>query len=420
MTTSAQPARSRVVVTGVGAITPVGNNVPKMWSSLLEGRSGVRRITRFDASAFGAQIAAEVEGFDPREHFDAKDARRLDRFTQFAIVAAREALHDAGLMPDGLRSERFGAVVGTAFGGMATIQDQMEVFQRSGGRKVSPFLIPMMMTNSAAGHLAITLGLKGPSLATVTACAAGADAIGHAAETIRRGEADLMLCGGSEASITPLILAAFDSLGVLSTANGDPQRASRPFDARRDGFVMGEGAGLILLESWDHARRRGAHVYAELVGYGATADAVHITAPAEKGEGLARAMQRALDQAGVEALMVDYLNAHGTSTLLNDRHETDAIKTVFGKYAYQMPISSTKSTMGHLIGAGGAVEAIVCVKALEAQMIPPTVNYEQPDPHCDLDYNPNHARSGQLELALSNSMGFGGHNAALLLRRWHH
>lgn len=410
-----------VVVTGLGAVTPLGHTVSDTWEALLAGRSGVRRVSCFDVSSFATQIAAEVRAFDPRDHFSRKEARRLDRFIQFALVAAREAVHDAGLSlgsEKGAPGGRAGVFVGSGFGGVTTVQEEMERFRRSERRRVSPFLIPMMISNMAAGRLAIALGCKGPSLATVTGCAAGADAIGLAAEAIRRGTADLMICGGSEAAITPLIVAGFDSMGVMSTHNEEPERAARPFDARRDGFVIGEGAGILVLERREHAQRRDARIYAEVVGYGATSGATHITAPAENGDGTARAMQRALAQADLSPAHVDYINAHGTGTLLNDHHETVAIKTVLGESAWYVPVSSTKSMMGHLVGAAGAVEAVVCVKALETGMIPPTINYEEPDPDCDLDYVPNRARDTELDVVLTNSMGFGGHNATLILRRW--
>ncbi len=410
--------KQRVVITGLGAVTPLGNDVPAMWEALVAGRSGVGRITRFDSSDMGVRIAAEVKDFDPVALFGRRQARRNDLFTLFALEAAHQAIADASLeFDDGLK-QAAGVFIGTAIGGIATLLENYDVLQKSGPRRVSPFMAPMMMPNAASGTVAIVHGLRGPNLSISSACATGSHSIGEGAEVIRRGHAEVMLCGGSEAVIHRLALSAFKNMGAVSTRNDEPQRASRPFDAERSGFVMGEGAGVLALESLEHARGRGARIYAELVGYGATSDAFHITAPEEQGIGAARAMELALQYAELAPEAVDYINAHGTGTLLNDRVETRAIRRVFGPHADRLVISSTKSMMGHLMGAAGAVEAIVCVKSLETGWVHPTVNYETPDPECDLDYVPNQARYVQPRVALSNSFGFGGHNGCLVLRRW--
>jgi 3-oxoacyl-[acyl-carrier-protein] synthase II len=410
--------RERVVITGLGAVTPLGNDVPTMWEALLAGRSGVAPITLFDASTISVRIAAEVKQFDPVALFGRRDARRHDRFTLFALEAARQAIADSGLQFDeGLKWET-GVLIGTAIGGILTLLENYDVLQTAGAHRVSPFMIPMMMPNAASGSVAIAYGLRGPNISVASACATGAHAIGEAARIIRRGEARVMICGGSEAVIAPLALAGFGNMGAISTRNDEPEKASRPFDAQRDGFVMGEGAGVLVLESLDHALKRNARIYAELVGYGATADAFHITAPEESGLGAARAMELALKDAGLAPAEVDYINAHGTSTPLNDRVETRAIRLVFKSHADRLAVSSTKSMMGHLMGAAGAVEALVCVKSLETGWVHPTINYEYPDPECDLDYVPNQARRLNHRVALSNSFGFGGHNACLAFRRW--
>ena len=406
-----------VVVTGLGALTPVGNDVPTTWAALLEGRSGINRITRFDPSPFETQIAGEVKGFDPQEHFDRKEARRLDRFVQFAVVATRQALADARLTINADNAERVGVVIGTAVGGIETLLTEFEKLQARGPRRLSPFFLPMMIPDTAPGQVAISCGAKGPNIAIVSACATGSNAIGEAAEMIRRGDADAIISGGSEASLLPIVFAGFNVMGVLSTRNDEPERACRPFDATRDGLAMSEGAGILILESLEHATRRGARIYGEIIGYGTTADAVDMAAPAEEGEGMARAMKLALKQAGIRPEEVEYINAHGTGTALNDVSETAAIKAVFGNHAYHLAVSSTKSMMGHLIGAAGAVEAIVCLKALQDQIIPATINYQHPDPQCDLDYVPNEARPCQLRVVMSNSMGLGGHNACLIFRK---
>lgn len=407
----------RVVVTGIGAITPVGKDVPSTWEALKAGRSGVGKITLFDPSGLQTQIAAEVKDFDPGQYLNPKEARRMDRMVQFAMVAAQEAIRDAGLNVAEKEADRVGVIIGSGIGGMGTLVNQIKVMETKGPGRVSPFFVPMMLPDMAAGHVAITFGAKGPNWAVVSACATGAHAIGEAREIIQRGAADVMICGGSEAVILPIAIAGFNAMGAISTRNDEPERASRPFDVQRDGFVTGEGAGVLVLESLAHAKARWARIYAEVVGYGATADAYHITAPAESGEGAARAMRLALEDARLRPEDVDYLNAHGTSTKLNDSSETVAIKTVFGQHAYRLPISSTKSMIGHLLGAAGAVEAIVCLKSLEEGVLHPTINYEYPDPECDLDYIPNFARQTEIKTAMSNSFGFGGHNACLIFRK---
>lgn len=410
--------RRRVVITGLGAITPVGNDVPAMWDALLAGKSGAGPITRFDTGNLEVRIAAEVKGFDPAALFGSREARRNDLFTLYALAAARQAIADAQLEFDDALKEASGVVVGTGIGGALTLLENYDVLKQSGPRRVSPFMVPMMMPNAASAAISITYGLKGPILSVSSACTTGANAIGEASEMIRRGIAQVVICGGSEAVLHPISVAGFANMGALSTRNEEPERACRPFDAKRDGFVIGEGAGVLVLENLEYAQRRGARIYAELVGYGTTADAFHIAAPDEDGAGAARAMQLALQDAGIAPEEVDYINAHGTSTPLNDRTETRAIRRVFGPHADRLAVSSTKSMTGHLMGAAGAVEAIVCVKSLETGWVHPTINYEHPDPDCDLDYVPNQPRKIDPRLALSNSFGFGGHNGCLIFRRW--
>lgn len=410
--------RRRVVVTGLGTISPLGNDVASTWKNLLAGRSGVDWITHYDAGEFKTRFAAEVKGFDGAALFGGREVRRMDRFTQFALAAAGQALAGSGLEITDANRDRVGVIVGSGIGGISTLMEQVAVFNERGPARVSPFLVPMMIPDSAAGMIAIQLGLRGPNMAVVTACATGTNAVGEAAEIIRRGQADAMLTGGSEASILPIAMAGLNSMTALSTRNDDPQRASRPFDLNRDGFVMGEGGALLMLEALEHAQARRARILAEVIGYGFTNDAFHISAPAENGAGAARCMQMALDDAGIGASAVDYINAHGTSTPLNDKSETAAIKTIFGRDAYRVPISSTKSMTGHLLGASGALEAVICVKVLEDQILPPTINYETPDPECDLDYVPNTARSCAADVIMSNSFGFGGHNATIILKRF--
>ncbi len=406
----------RVVVTGMGALSPVGNDVATMWENLKAGRSGIARITLFDPSNLTTQIAGEVKGFDPRAHFDVKAARRLERFAQFAVVAARQAIADAHLEITERNSENIAVLIGSGVGGAMTVTEQVRVLETKGPRRISPFFIPMMLVDAAAGQVAIEFGIKGPNLAVVAACATGGNALGEAAEMIRRGDVDIAVCGGTEACLAPLAFAGFNVMGAISTRNDAPATASRPFDATRDGFVMSEGAGVVVLENAEHARARGAHIYGELVGYGASADAKHFAAPDVEGEGIGRAMQWALRRARLDPMQVDYINAHGTATKLNDAIETLAIKQVFGEHARQLAISSTKSMIGHALGAAGALEAIICLKAMQDRLAPPTINYTTPDPECDLDYVPNVARPLDINVAMSNSIGLGGHNSCLIFR----
>jgi len=408
----------KVVVTGLGAVTPLGIGIQPFWEGLIQGRSGIGPITAFDASAFPTRIAGEVRDFDPAESMDRKEARRMDRFAQFAVAAARMALADAGLTIEGELAEHTGVLIGSGVGGIKTLEDQARAFVEKGPDRVGPFFVPMMIADMASGQVAIQLGAKGYNAGSVSACASGAHALGEALRLVQHGDAKVMIAGGSEAGIAPLALAGFCAARALSTRNDEPERASRPFDRDRDGFVMAEGAGVLILESEEHALARGARIYAEFVGFGATGDAYHITQPAPGGEGAARAMRRALRDAGVEPASVSYINAHGTSTPANDRTETQAIKSVFGEAAYQIPVSSTKSMTGHLLGAAGAVEAIVSVLAITRGQIPPTINLDNPDPECDLDYVPWQARSVQVDVVLSNSLGFGGHNATVVFRRY--
>lgn len=408
----------RVVVTGMGAITPLGLDVASFWEGLKSGQNGVALITSFDPTGQPVRFAAEVKGFSPENYLERKEARRMDRFTQFAIAATKEALAHSGLQITDENRTRIGTLIASGIGGLQTLEEQHRVFLERGPDRVSPFLIPMMIANMASGQVAIQFGLQGPCTAVVTACAAGTNAIGDAWEIIRRGDADVMIAGGTEAAITPLALASFANARALSTRNDDPEHASRPFDAERDGFVMGEGAGVLVLEELEHALQRGAPILAEITGYAMTADAYHITAPDPEGDGARRVMELAMRKAGVAPDEVDYINAHGTSTPANDRLETLAIKRAFGKHAYRLAISSTKSMTGHLLGAAGAVEAIATVLAIQHQTAPPTINYQVPDPECDLDYVPNTARPMKIDIALSNSFGFGGHNATLVFKRW--
>jgi 3-oxoacyl-[acyl-carrier-protein] synthase II len=410
----------RVVVTGMGVVSPVGLTVEENWESIVAGRSGLGPITHFDAKGrgFGTQIAAEVKGFDPLKRLGLKEARRMDRVTQFAVVAAYDAVEHAGLAITPENADRVGVIVGSGIGGLATLEQQATVLAEKGPRRVSPFLIPMMIADMPAGQVSISLGAKGTNFCPVSACATSAHAIGEATESIRRGAADAIIAGGTEAAITPLAIAGFGSMTALSTRNDEPQRASRPFDRERDGFVMGEGAAMLVLEELEFARARGATILGEVLGYGSTADANHITQPAPGGEGGVRAMKIALGNAGLRPEQIDYLNAHGTSTPLNEVLETASIKTAFGEYAYRLPISSTKSMTGHLLGAAGALEAIYCLKALETGIIPPTINYEFPDPECDLDYVPNEPRQADLTYVMTNSLGFGGHNVSLILGKF--
>ncbi len=411
----------RVVVTGFGVISPLGNHVDQMWANLVAGTSVVHRITRFDPSAFAVQIAAEVTDFNVEEYsqyIDRKEARRLDLFIQYTIAAAAQAIKHAGLTIDESNADQIGTLIGSGIGGMMTLEQSARTLIQKGPMRVSPFTGPFMIPNMAAGQVAIIFGPRGPSFSVASACATGTNAIGEAFEIIKRGDAQAMVTGGTEASLTELGMAAFHRTQAMSTRNDDPQHASRPFDAKRDGFVFGEGAGILILESLEAAQARGAHIIAEMVGYGATNDAFHISAPPEGGMGAVRAMRRALDKAGLKPNDVNYINAHGTSTLLNDAAETAAIKTVFGEQAYRIPISSSKSMLGHMLGAAGAIEAIATIKTIETGTIHPTVNYEFPDPICDLDYVPNQARHADVRVGMSNSFGFGGHNAIVIFKRY--
>lgn len=411
---ASEPSRPRrVVITGVGMVTPLGPDVASNWDALISGRSGIGRITRFDPAPYETQIAGEVHDFDPSAYMDRKEVRRTDRFTHFGVAAASQALKDAGLetVKD---PERAGTAIATGVGGLETLIKEVLLMEERGPSRLSPFLVPMLMANAASAQCSMQFGLKGPSLTHVSACASSSHAIGECGEAIRRGQADIMVTGGAEAAVLPLAIGAFSTMHAMSRRNDDPQGASRPFDKTRDGFVLSEGGAVVVLEEREHALSRGARIYGELVGYGATADAYHITSPSPEGEGNARAMRMALDQAGLRPEDIDYINAHGTSTQPNDREETAAIKKVFGEHAHALMVSSTKSMSGHLLGAAGAFEAIACLLALREGCVPPTINYSTPDPALDLDYVPNTARAKAIKTALSNSMGFGGHNASLI------
>jgi 3-oxoacyl-[acyl-carrier-protein] synthase II len=412
--------RKRVVVTGLGCISPLGLDVKTTWDALVAGRSGAGPITHFDASEHKTKFAAEVKGFDGVARFGVREARKMDRFAQFSIAAAEEAMEHARLRIDEANRDRVGVIIGTGIGGIATLIDTYDVLRERGPERVSPFLIPMMISDSAAGILAIRTGARGPNMALATACATGTNALGEAAAMIRRGVADIMLVGSSEAAIVPLAMAGLNAMTALSTRNEAPERASRPFDLQRDGFLMGEGAAMLVLESLDSAQRRQAPILCEFLGYGTSDDAYHISAPAENGAGAALSMRLALQDADLQVADIGYINAHGTSTRLNDRSETASVKSVFGEHAYQVPISSTKSMTGHLLGASGSLEAVVCVKVLGEKILPPTINYDYPDPECDLDYVPNQPRKADPRHVMSNSFGFGGHNATLILSRFEH
>lgn len=405
----------RVVITGMGAITPLGNDSESFWDGVKSGKCGIDRITAFDTAELKVKLAAEVKNFNPEDYLDKKEAKRMDRFCQLALGAADEAVKNSGIDLENIDHERFGVIFGTGIGGLITIQDQCYKMFQKGPNKISPFFIPMVITNMAAGNISIRYQAKGICTSLVTACATATHSIGEAFHKIRYGYADYILAGGTEAPITALAVGGFSSMTALSTSE-DPQRASIPFDKERDGFVMGEGAGVLVLESLDSALARKAKIYAEIVGYGATSDAYHITTPAPEGEGAARSMKIALQDAGINPEQISYINPHGTSTPYNDKFETEAIKKIFGDHAYQVPISSTKSMIGHLLGAAGAVEAIVCIKALEEDFVPPTVGYQVKDEDCDLDYVPNFGRKANVEYALSNSLGFGGHNGTIILK----
>ena len=408
----------RVVITGLGVLTPVGNDVNTMWQNLLAGKSGAGPVTHFDPSEFKTKFACEVKDFDATSIVGKKDARRMDKFAQFAVASSKQALDDSGLVVTPDNASRIGVMIGTGIGGITTIVNQIEEMMAKGPSRVSPFLVPMMLPDTASGQVAIQFGLKGPNLCPVSACATGSNAIGEASEWVRRGVADAVLAGGTESAIIPIALAGFNNMTAISTRNDAPEKASRPFDKNRDGFVVGEGSGVLVLEALEHALARGARIYAEVIGYGSTADAYHITAPEENGVGAASAMKIALQQANLKPEQIDYINAHGTSTPLNDKSETAAIKSVFGEAAYSVPISSTKSMTGHLLGAAGAVEGVIAVQDINEGVIPPTINYETPDPECDLDYVPNTSRRKQVNTVMSNSFGFGGHNAVVIIGRY--
>jgi 3-oxoacyl-[acyl-carrier-protein] synthase II len=410
--------KRRVVVTGMGAVTPLGIGVGETWSAMLEGRSGVGLITQFDAGAFATKIAAEVKGFDPALYIEAKEIKKMDRFIHFAIAASRMAMEQSGLQVTEANADRVGVMVGSGMGGLIAIEKYHAITLEKGPRKITPFFIPMLIVNLASGHISIIFGAKGPNSAVVTACATGTHNIGDAFKIIQRGDADAMIAGGTEACITPMGIGGFNAMKALSTRNDEPERASRPFDLDRDGFIMGEGAGLMVLEEMEHAKARGANILAELAGYGLSGDAYHLTAPAPNGEGAARCIKMAMKDASMNPEDISYVNAHGTSTKFNDEFETMAIKSALGERAYKLPVSSTKSMTGHLLGAAGGVEAIVAVKTIMEGRIPPTINYETPDPLCDLDYVPNAARDMVVQAALSNSFGFGGTNGCLIFKKF--
>ena len=408
----------RVVVTGLGAITPIGNTLTDYWQGLMNGKSGIAEITNFDPSKHACRIAGEVKGFDPQDYLDRKEAKRMDRFAQFGVSASLQALADSKLVINDLNAEQIGVIIGTGVGGIKVLEDQQEVYLNKGPSRCSPFMIPMMIGNMASGLTAINTGAKGPNTCTVTACAAGSNAIGDAFRLVQRGYAKAMICGGTEASVTPLSLAGFASARALSTRNDEPQKASRPFDKDRDGFVMGEGSGILILEELEHALARGATIYGEMVGYAMTCDAYHMTAPVPDGAGATRAMELALKDGGISPEEVTYINAHGTSTAANDVTETKAIKKALGDRAYAIAVSSTKSMTGHLLGGSGGIEAVATLMAIANDRIPPTLNLDNPDPDCDLDYVPYESRPLEIDVALSNSFGFGGHNVTLVFRKY--
>jgi 3-oxoacyl-[acyl-carrier-protein] synthase II len=414
----ANTARKRVVVTGLGAITPIGNTLSDYWEGLIGGRNGIGPVTLFDASQHGCRIAGEVKGFDPLTYIDRKEAKRMDRFAQFAVAASKQALEDAQFVINDLNAEQVGVLIGTGIGGLKVLEDQHEIAMNKGPDRCSPFMIPMMIANMAAGLTAIHTGAKGPNSCSVTACAAGSNAIGDAFRLVQNGYAQAMICGGTEAAVTPLSFAGFVACRAMSTRNDDPLHASRPFDSGRDGFVMGEGAGILIIEELEHALARGAKIYAEIVGYGATCDAYHMTSPAPEHEGAARAMSLALKDAGVTPNQVNYINAHGTSTPTNDSSETIAIKKVFGDHAYKLTVSSTKSMTGHLLGGSGGIEGVAAAMAVAHDRVPPTINLITPDPACDLDYVAHESRALPVNVATSNSFGFGGHNVTLVFRKY--
>lgn len=411
-------AKRRVVITGLGVISPVGNSLNDFWGALMESKNGVGMLTAFDCSKFDSHIAAEVKNFNPTLILNSKQIRRMDRFVQFGVYAAKMAFDDSGIDMAKEDARRIGVIVGSGIGGLHTIEEQAEIYLTKGPSRLSPFLIPMLIINMASGQISIMLGIKGPNSCVATACASGTHAIGDAFKIIQRADADVMITGGTEACITPVGFGGFCALKALSTRNNEPQRASRPFDRERDGFVMGEGAGIIVIEELKHAKARGAKIYCELIGYGMTGDAYHMTAPDPEGEGAAECMAICVKDAGIAREDVDYINAHGTSTKYNDEIETKAIKKVFGKHAYKLAVSSIKSMTGHLLGAAGGVEAVACAMAIKHDVLPPTINYENPDPACDLDYVPNKPRKTKVNVVLSNSLGFGGHNTTIAMRKY--
>jgi 3-oxoacyl-[acyl-carrier-protein] synthase II len=408
----------RVVVTGMGLLTALGNDLRTSWEALLQGRSGVRRISKFDPSEFPTQIAAQVNGFEAEKYVDKKEIRRQDPFTTYAVATTAMAVDDSGIDPAAEDADRIGVIIGSGIGGIGTHETQTSRFLEGGPSKISPFYIPMMIPDIASGIVSMKYGAKGPNYCTVSACASSAHAIGDAFRLIKHDDADIIIAGGTEAAVTPMSIGGFAAMKAMSTRNDEPERASRPFDAERDGFVLGEGAGIVILEELEHARERGARIYCEVVGVGMTADAYHITAPAPGGEGAARAMKRAIDEAGFALDEVDYINAHGTSTPFNDKFETEAIKAVFGDHAYKLMVGSTKSMTGHLLGGAGGLEFVITAMVIAESKVPPTTNYETPDPDCDLDYVPNRMRQASVRAALTNSFGFGGHNAVLALKRF--
>jgi len=409
---------NRVVITGIGTLNPLGLDMGTTWEGLVAGKSGIDHITLFDASSLEARFGGEVKGFEATDHMNRKEARHTDRFAQLAIAAAHQALDQSGIRIDSENQNNIGSIIGSAIGGLTTLFTQMKVFLEKGPDRVSPFLTPMMIADIAAAQVSIALGLKGPNLCTTTACSSGSDAIGAAYDFIKRGDAIAMFAGGTESIMGPMGFTAFTALKALSTRNDEPQKASRPFDMERDGFVISEGATVMVMEDFNHARKRGANILAEFFSYGASADAFHVTQPVEDGNGAARSMQTALNKAGLCPADIDYINAHGTSTPLNDKTETIALKTVFGENAYKIPVSSTKSMTGHLIGGAGAIEAAICINTIRNSIIPPTINLTHPDPECDLDYVPNVARHAPVNIALSNSFGFGGHNSTLIFKKY--
>ena len=409
--------KRRVVITGLGALAPNGNSVPQYWDSLISGKSGIGYITAFDTENLSVKIAGELSNFDPQDHFERKELRKLDPFTVYHMVSSSEAITQAGLNQN-VDMDRIGVIIGSGVGGIQTLEDQCNIYSSRGQRRVSPFFVPRMIANIAAGNLAIKYGFKGPNQTIISACASGTDAIGLAARTIQYGDADAMITGGTEASITGLTISGFANIKALSTRNEDPESASRPFDAERDGFVLGEGSASIVLEELSHAKKRGASILAELVGYGSTDDAFHITQPSEGGKGAIKAMQNALDDANLSVNDIDYINAHGTSTPFNDKTESAAIASLFGDHTKKLKVSSTKSMVGHALGASGALEAVACIQAIQNDILPPTINYTNSDPECTLDYVPNNSQESTINAAMSNSFGFGGHNGVIVIKKW--